>query len=204
MLFYPVMFFLVLTSFALQEFVPPVTIAFQASLFLPAVVFFAVAAATPLPVMLLLALLTGLLWDARHLPPPAFYTEDQAALAELAVNDASVLAGGQLPFGGSIILFALGGALMQGIRPMFSRRRMELPVLMVGVCVLMWLLLQFLVMTFLRGSFSFPFAVWSKMITSSLLSMLVAPALFLFLHGLAGLLRHEIRLDGLQNPFNGR
>jgi phage-related protein len=102
------------------------------------------------------------------------------------------------------LLFALFGVLMQGIRPMFKRGRLEFPVFMVGVATFGWLTMQYLIMTFIRGSFSFPQAVWMKMITASLLAMLVAPLLFLLLHGLARLMSHEIRYEGLSYNFNGR
>jgi hypothetical protein len=58
--------------------------------------------------------------------------------------------------------------------------------------------------TFIRGSFSFPPAVWSKMITDTLLAMLVAPLLFLLLHALARWMRFEIRYDGLRHYSHGR
>lgn len=192
---------LLLASFILQEFVPAIPIAHHARLFLPAVCFFAAAVATPFPIMLMLAFITGFLWDARYLPAPAIKDEASAALIEAAAQDPMALAGGELSFGTSILLFGLFGSLMQGVRPLFKRGRLELPVLMTGFAMFGWLLSQFLVITFIRGSFSFPGEVWSKMITDTLLAMLVAPLLFLVLHGLARWTSYEIRYDGLRYNF---
>ncbi len=192
---------LLLLCFVLQEFVPAISIAHHARLFLPAVFFFAAAVATPFPIMLMLAFVTGFLWDARYLPVPAINDDAAAALIEEAAHDPMALAGGEVSFGVSILLFGLLGCLMQGVRPLFKRGRLELPVLMTGFAMFGWLLSQFLIITFIRGNFSFPSEVWSKMITDTLLAMLVSPLLFLVLHGLARWTSYEIRYDGLRYNF---
>jgi len=204
MLFNAVVFILLLLSFGLQEFVPSVPIAHHARLFLPAVFFFSSAVATSFPMMLFLAFVTGLLWDARYLPTPMETPEEALALMEGVERQFVGMGNGELTFGLSILLFGLFGALMQGVRPLFKRGRLELPVVMVGFAVFGWLLSQFLTMTFIRGSFSFPPGVWSKMITDTLLAMLVAPVLFLVLHALARWMRYEIRYDGLRFQSHGR
>ena len=61
-------FFLLLITFGLQEFIPPIEFAQQARVLLPPVFFFSASLSVPFPVMLCLALFTGLVWDARHLP----------------------------------------------------------------------------------------------------------------------------------------
>ena len=58
--------------------------------------------------------------------------------------------------------------------------------------------------TFLRGSLFFPTAVWTKMVTDTMLAMLASPLLFLMLYSLAGLSRYEIKYDGLKYSFDGR
>jgi hypothetical protein len=204
MIFNPLVLLLLLLSFVLQEFVPSVEMVFHSKLFLPAAFFFAAAVATSFPMMLVLAFVAGFIWDARFLPTPMVKEVNSPIILEAIGNDPMALAGGEISFGISIVLFALFGVLMQGIRPMFKRGRLELPVFMVGVATFGWLTVQYLIMTFIRGSFSFPQAVWMKMITASLLAMLVAPLLFLLLHGLARLMSHEIRYEGLSYNFNGR
>ncbi len=204
MLFHPISIILLLLSFMVQEFIPGLEIAQFATLFLPAVFFFSASVAAPFGVMLMLAFVTGFIWDARHLPG---VVESLAGAEDVFGTGAdSELGAGShpLPFGLSIVLFAMLGTLMQGIRPLFKRGRLELPVLMVGVATFLWLLSQYLIITFLRGSLQFPMGVWSKMITDTLLAMLAAPLIFLLLYSLARLSSYEIKYEGLRYRFDGR
>lgn len=175
MLFHPISIILLLLTFMVQEFIPGLEIAQFATLFLPAVFFFCASVASPFSIMLLLAFITGFIWDARHLQG---ITESMSGMEDVLGTGADVelgVATHALPFGLSILLFGMLGTLMQGIRPLFKRGRLELPVLMVGVATFIWLLSQYLIMTFLRGSLQFPGGVWSKMITDTLLAMLASP-----------------------------
>lgn len=206
MIFYPVTFILLLLTFVVQEFIPGIPMAQYATLFLPPVFFFAASVAVPFPVMLMLAFVTGFLWDARYMP----------GVFEPAKRTAETLLGGAgsfpelqftgvgVGFGMSILLFGLLGAFLQGVRPLFKRGRLELPVLLVGFTTFFWLLAEYLVMTFLRGSLHFPAMVWTKMVTDSLLAMLASPLIFLLLYSLAGLSRYEIKYEGLRYSFDGR
>lgn len=204
MLFHPISIILLLLTFMVQEFIPGLEIAQFATLFLPAVFFFSASVASPFAVMLLLAFITGFIWDARHLPGVA---ESLSGAEDIFGTGADVELGAgshPLPFGLSIALFGMLGILLQGIRPLFKRGRLELPVLMVGVATFIWLLSQYLIITFLRGSLQFPPGVWSKMITDSLLAMLAAPLIFLLLYSLARLSSYEIKYEGLRYRFDGR
>lgn len=204
MLFHPISIILLLLTFTVQEFIPGLEIAQFATLFLPAVFFFCASVAAPFPMMLLLAFVTGFLWDARHLQG---LTEGLSAVEDVFGTGADVELGTSaqaLPFGLSILLFGMLGTLMQGIRPLFKRGRLELPVLMVGVATFSWLLAQYLIMTFLRGSPQFSGGVWTKMITDTLLAMLASPLVFLLLYSLARLSSYEIKYDGLRYRFDGR
>ena len=204
MLFHPISIILLLLTFMVQEFIPGLEIAQFATLFLPAVFFFSASVASPFAVMLLLAFITGFIWDARHLPGVA---ESLSGAEDIFGTGADVELGAgshPLPFGLSIALFGMLGILLQGIRPLFKRGRLELPVLMVGVATFIWLMSQYLIITFLRGSLQFPAGVWSKMITDSLLAMLAAPLIFLLLYSLARLSSYEIKYEGLRYRFDGR
>ncbi len=204
MLFHPICIILLLLTFLVQEFIPGLEIAQFATLFLPAVFFFSASVASPFAVMLLLAFITGFIWDARFLPGVA---ESLSGAEDIFGTGADVELGAgshPLPFGLSIALFGMLGILLQGIRPLFKRGRLELPVLMVGVATFTWLLSQYLIITFLRGSLQFPTGVWSKMITDSLLAMLAAPLIFLLLYSLARLSSYEIKYEGLRYRFDGR
>ena len=204
MLFNLVVLILLLCSFLAQEFIPAISIAHYATLFLPAAFFFTASAATSFSMMLIMAFVTGFIWDARYLALQSARVDVSEAMLQMDVGNPMALAGGDLGFGLSIVLFGLMGALMQGIRPLFKRGRLELPVLMVGFATFGWLMAQYLLMTFLRGSIQFSSALWSKTITDTLLAMLVAPLLFLLLHGLARLTQFEIRYEGLRYNFDAR
>lgn len=205
MIFYPVTLLLLLLTFIVQEFIPGVPMAHYATLLLPAVFFFTAAVAVPFPMMLLLAFVTGLLWDARYLPGEH---ETVKSVSDSLINGPQampeLLAVGGFGFGISIVVFGLMGTFLQGVRPLFKRGRLELPVLLVGLTTFIWLLLEYLMMAFLRGSFHFTTAVWSKMITDCMLAMLASPLLFLLLYSLAGLSRYEIKYDGLRYSVDGR
>ncbi|OYW70897.1 MAG: hypothetical protein B7Z37_29290 [Verrucomicrobia bacterium 12-59-8] len=204
MLFHPISIILLLFTFMVQEFIPGLEIAQFATLFLPAVFFFSASVASPFSMMLVLAFITGFIWDARHLPG---VMESLSGADDVFGTGADVELGAgshPLPFGLSIVLFGMLGTLMQGIRPLFKRGRLELPVLMVGLATFVWLMSQYLIITFLRGSLQFPVGVWSKMITDSLLAMLAAPLIFLLLYSLARLSSYEIKYEGLRYRFDGR
>lgn len=196
---------LLLLTFVLQEFIPAVSIAENARLFLPPVFFFAASVAVPFPAMLMLAFLTGLLWDGRYLPvasgggAPMTGAELEAA----AANALDTISTSDLRMGGSILVFGLLGALMQGVRPFFKRGRVELPVLMVGFATSFWLLMQYLLLSFLRESFHFTTDIWVKLVTDTLLAMLVAPLIFLTLHLLARMTSYEIKYEGLRYRYHG-
>ena len=205
-MFYPVTILLLLLTFVVQEFLPGIRMAQYATLFLPPVFFFAAAVAVPFPIMLMLAFVTGFLWDARY--QPAVADSAKAAADSLIAGPMSMPEltpmGGGLGFGVSILLFGLLGTFMQGVRPLFKRGRLELPVLLVGFTTFSWLLIEYLVITFFRGSFHFPTAVWSKMVTDTLLAMLASPLIFLLLYSLAGLSHYEIKYEGLKFRYDGR
>jgi hypothetical protein len=150
-----------------------------------------------------LAFFTGFLWDARHLPG---VSEAMGSGLDVFGEDggAEFSASMALPFGLSIAIFGMLGTLMQGIRPLFKRGRLELPVLMVGAVTFSWLLLQYIVMTFLRGTLDFQPMVWIKMGTDTMLAMLAAPLIFLLLYSLASLSSYEIKYEGLRYRFDGR
>lgn len=194
-----VVFVLLALAFGIQELIPAIEFAQQARVLLPPVFFFSTALSVSFPMMLFLALFTGLTWDARHLP----YRPEKASItkptAELVAPGSAESQGqgmGHLPVGYSIILFAVTGTLMQGIRPLFKRGRWELPVIMVGVATLLWLLLEFLLMSFLRGSFEFHPGLWTKLVTNTLLAMLVSPVLLFLLHSLQKVFHFEVRNEG--------
>lgn len=167
----------------LQDFLPPISWAYDARFLIVPMLFFAISVTVPFPVMLGYAFVTGFLWDARHV---------------LIVGP--TLTTGQsmdLEFGYSIVLYGLMGSLMQGIRPMFRQGRWELPILMSGVATFLLLLLEYLLINFRRGEFFFPQPVWYKIGTSAIFAMLLSPLFFVFVYWIARKTGYRIRFEGL-------
>jgi hypothetical protein len=191
MIFCLLLFVLIGLSFVAQEFLPAVSWAYHARLFLVPVVFFGSAVSVPFPIMLAFAFFTGFVWDARHLImlPEAAAQSFLDPTAQQAANPT---------FGYSIALYALLGSLMQGIRPLFRRGRWELPVLMTGLGTALLLIMEYLWISFLRGSFTFSEATWLNVGTTALLSMMVSPLCFLFIHWLSKTSGYRIRYEGIQ------
>lgn len=206
MLFNLIVLLLLVLSFLLQEFIPPVMpeMTHYARFFLPAVFFFAASVAVPFPMMLVLAFVCGVLWDVRYLPLGSVTTKTPDGELGMTLADAASMATGDLRFGYSILLFGLIGVLMQGVRPLFKKGRLELPVLMVGFATSAWLLIQYLVMTFLRGSLQFSSGIWMKLVTDTMYAMFFSPLMFLVLHLLARTTHYEIKYEGLRYRYDGR
>ncbi|HRQ87762.1 MAG TPA: hypothetical protein PLA50_03130 [Bacteroidia bacterium] len=178
---------LLVAAFILQEFVPVFGWAYGSRLLLVHTVFLAAAVAVPFPAMLSLALVSGFLWDARyHVPVYA------------AETSLGIVAQSEVPFGFTIFLFGLTGALIQGVRPLFRRGRWELPVLMIGLCTGLCLLIEYLLISFHRGGLAVPAEFWWKLLMTSLFSSLVSPFLLLLLSRVAERMRFRIRMEGLK------
>jgi hypothetical protein len=194
MIFSLLLFLLICISMVLQEFIPTIEMVHHGRLLLVPVVFLSSSITVPYPVMLALALAAGLMWDARNVvmvegaaPGLDSYTDGEIVTA-MEVD---------LPFGYTIFLYGLLGSLMQGVRPLFRRGRWELPSVMIGFATLLLLLFEYLFINFRRGDFYFPAEIWHKIVSSALLSMLVAPLVFLLLYRLAAGSGYRIRYEGL-------
>jgi len=193
-------------TFGAQEFVPAIEFAQYARVLLPPVFFFSASLSVTFPVMLMMALFTGLVWDARNLPyKPEHLTAPATRELSVPSDFTEQIPGtaGDLVFGYSVILFGGLGTVMQGVRPLFRRGRWEVPVIMVGVATAAWLMLEYLLMSFLRGAFTFPSGMWIKVITEALLAMLVSPVMLYILHTLGRALHYEVRYEGLTYRFYG-
>lgn len=185
MIYFPLIIVVLVISFFLQEFCPVLEWAYHAKLLLVQTVFYCVAITVPYPVMLLLALGTGFLWDARYhipvFPPGSSHAE--------------------LPFGFTIFLFGLMGSMIQGVRPLFRRGRWELPVIIIGVCTFAGLVIEYLVISFHRGGLDLSPELWFMMLMTSLFSMAAAPFILLLLSWMANKTGYRFRLDGVTRGF---
>ena len=187
MRFFLLLGLLLALSFVVQEFLPVFDWAYGSRLLLVHTVFLAAAIAVPFPAMLAMAFTCGFFWDARYHVP---IYPDEAALG--------ILAQSEVPFGFTIFLFGITGALLQGVRPLFRRGRWELPVFMIGLCTGIILLIEYLVISFHRGGLEVSPEFWWKLLMTCLFSSLVSPFLLLVLSRVAERMRYRIRMDGLK------
>jgi len=153
-------------SLALQEYIPPLP--YGARILLMPLVFFYAALAVPPPGMLFLAFTGGFMWDA---------------LVATQMVDGSL----EISLGWSIVLYAALGAIMSGFRPLFQRGHgWEIHCLLSGPLLCIFVLSEYLMITFRRGGFIFPKIIWWRIGGEGLAAMIVSPFLFLVLHWLAG------------------
>lgn len=192
MIFVLLLSLLMAFGFVVQDFIPAIDWAWHARIFAVPVIYFACAISLPFSVMLVFAFATGLVWDALHHLSIVWPDVAHAAREVDAIPPGP---GGA--FGFSIFLYALLGSLMHGIRPLFRRGRWELPVLMTGAGTFLLLTLEYLFINFRRSGFSFPVEVWHHIAATSVLSMVVAPFVFLLINWLAKLSGYRIRYEGL-------
>lgn len=151
----------IFAAFVLQMLIPPMDFAAGSRVMLVPVLFCAGACTLPYPLMLALAVLTGLMTD----------------LLSLQLVGDSV----EISVGWSILLLVALGSICQGVRPLVLRGQWWLPALMSALTTLSILLSQYLAITMRRfdtGGF-----VWNETVTARILvPALVAMVLSLWLH----------------------
>jgi hypothetical protein len=165
-------FFLVLVGFVLvaqiaELFIPALPWLYNSHVYIVPVIVFYGAVALPFPLMLALALYSGILLDALT----------------VQVIDGKV----EISLGWSILLYAVLAGIMHGLRPLFLRGRWEVHVIMTGVCTSLIILAQYLMISFRRGSILFNEQIWWQIGGPGLVALILAPVIFLFLHWLARL-----------------
>jgi uncharacterized integral membrane protein len=189
-----VLLLFVLTGFGLilQDFIPAVDAVYHARILVVPVIFFAGALSVPYPLMLLLAFVTGFMWDALNSIPAAF---PDVVAAAVQVGAPPPVSGGS--FGITIFFYALLGSLLHGIRPLFRSGRWELPLIMTTAALVLLLVLEFAQINFRRGGFSVPQEVWHHILATAMLSSVLVPLVFLFIYRLARLTGYRIRFDNI-------
>ena len=178
---------LVLLAVIVQQFIPAFTLLFGSRLMLVVLVFLCSASTVPAPVMLMLAFLCGFLTDAEnaigpHGGDPEVYTRPVEPLR----------------FGYSIALYAVMGYLMQGIQPLFRQGKWQFSAILSGIAVFLYLLVEYLLINFVRGGFSFNRWTFLRIAFSSGITMLLSPLVFWLLFQLADRSRYTIRFDGIR------
>ncbi len=181
-------FVILLASFVLRQFVPVFPEFYHARFFLVLLIFICAAVTLDAIGMLLLSFVCGLLWDAQHtiLPvvgDPEIYTDTAATLK----------------FGYSIFLFAIAGFVMQGVRPLFKEGKWQASFLVTGVAVFLYLVIELMLLSFVRGRVVLTGDTLRFIFFSSVLTMLFSPFVFLLLFKLAKTFRYEIRIKGLRH-----
>ena len=80
---------------------------------------------------------------------------------------------------------------MYGVCPLVRKRRWFIPVLMTGMIVLVYQLLEYLILNLKRGGFDFPLELFYQMCATAFFALLLAPFVFGILYFLASLTRHK-------------
>jgi hypothetical protein len=140
--------------------------------------------------MLGLAFLAGFLWDANNTLGP------QGGDPEVYLHQTDALR-----FGYSILLFGLMGILMQGIQPLFRKGAWQLSAILTGIATFLYLLAEFLLITFVRGEWIFPGKVLTQIWLTAAMTMLCSPLIFAIIFKLAKLFDYTIRYDGLKRRY---
>lgn len=189
--------FLIVLAFFVQPFIGVLEAASLATLHLAPTLFFCVACTTTYAGMLGFAIFTGFLWDAVNLPwqmpETSLNLVDEMGLTLSHLS----LTTNQLPFGYTILLFAVSGTIMQGVRPWFTKGRWGAPLLMVGIATFLWIFLEYLWITIIRQELFFPPPMWIKLVSNAFLGMLISPLVIYILHKLALYTGHTLRYEGL-------
>lgn len=178
---------LLLLSCIVQQFLPPINAWYDARILILPLVVACSAATVPTAGMLLLVFLGGFLWDAQQILNP--FGGDPSIYHSQIEN---------MKFGYSILLFALMGFLMQGIQPLFKQGKWYLSAMLTGVAMFLYLTVEYLLFSFVRGGFDIMSGVFNQIGLTSLITMLISPIVFWILFRIANLCRHEISYDSLR------
>ena len=136
---------------------------FGSQILLLPVIFLCGAAALPVWGMLSLAFVAGLMWDSMHCVTIEGNTD--------------------FPFGGTIVLYAMIGSMMNGLRPLFLRGWWQIHAVATGVLTSVLVLVEYIIITFRREPFAliWPGEVWVRIGGSGLVAAVLSVPLFLFL-----------------------
>lgn len=178
---------LVVVAIIAQQFIPSLTGLYGSRFLLLALVFLCASVTVPVPVMLLLAFVCGFLTDAQntigdHGGDPEVYTRPVE----------------QLRFGYSILLYGFMGYLMHGIQPLFRQGQWQFSAMLSGVAVFLYLLVEYLLINFIRGGLAMNQTVLLKVACSAAITTVFSPLVFWLLFRLADWSGYTIRMDGLK------
>ena len=175
MIFFVILVVSMFAGLIAQHFIGPLPPYGVRVLLMPIIMFYG-SLALPVPGMLALAFCGGLMWDALHVQ------------VDLAGEGSTEVA-----LGGSIILYAILGALMNGFRPLFQRGRWEIHCLLSGVCTSVIVLAEYLLRTFRNEPVVFIFnrEIWWRIGGAGLIAALLSPFFFFVLNYVAFLAGYD-------------
>lgn len=182
MLAYPISLIgILLLSCLLQQFIPAITAWYDARILILPLVVLCGSSTVSAAGMLALTFLGGFLWDAQNL-----------IISELGDRQIYHTASDSLQFGYSIILYALMGFLMQGIRPLFQQGKWYLSVTFAGVAIFLYLFIEHLMRSFMTAEFSLQGGTLEQIGATTLLTTMLSPLVFWILFKVANLCGHPI------------
>lgn len=189
-------FVLLFLALCVQEFIPRLGAGASYGLILLfPVCFLCMAVTLPYSVMLGLAFFAGILWDLRYTVDPGmgitgvWVTGTGFTGMKVTGADGSGMEMlGVTPFGISILFFGLLGSMMHGVHPLYRRNQMVFPVLLTGVGIFAFRLMDYLFLNFKRGNLQFPTPVFREICATALISMVLSPLIYFVLYWLAKLL----------------
>ncbi|MGC6459109.1 MAG: hypothetical protein ACON4R_12180 [Akkermansiaceae bacterium] len=182
MIAYPISLIgLLLLSCLLQQFIPVISVWYDARILILPLVVLCGSSTVSAAFMLILAFLGGFLWDAQNI---IVYPQGDEAVYNAPTDS--------LKFGYSIVLYALMGFLMQGIRPLFQEGKWYLSAAFAGVAIFLYLFIEYLIRSFITGGFSLDNGAIEQIGATSLLTMMLSPVIFWILFKVADLCGHPI------------
>lgn len=176
MIFFVLLLLLMVIAYVAQYFIGPVPI-MGARVLLMQIVMLYGAIALPLPGMIALTFVGGLMWDAMN---------------TLIIGDAA-----QVSMGWSIALYMALGTVMAGFRPLFVRGRWEIHCLLTGLLIAAIPLAEFIMITVRTEPIQW---VWNREAAwriggAGLIATLLSPLLFFVLNYLAVLTGYDPQPD---------
>lgn len=163
--------FLVIIACLLQRIIPTFHILYDAKILIFPLLFLSLCFSLEFPIILLISFLCGFLWDVQYSLSPQGGNEK---IYENVIES--------LPFGYSILLYALMGWILLRFQGLFRASKLLIQVLIIGATILLYLILDYLMIFFIRGNYSFTFAVGMHILFSCLLTIIFCPPILWIIH----------------------
>jgi hypothetical protein len=101
--------------------------------------------------------------------------------------------GSVLGVGWSVIVYAILGIIMSGLRPLFLRGRWEVHCLFSGIATSVLVLAEYLMISLRREPLRFEFnpEIWGRILGAGLVALVLSPFVFMSLGYLSRLMKHQ-------------